>query len=102
MYLYDFYEIPLKFKTADHHSPLYKTYNSEFQSQDEAVKFYVSKGFPKEKLFLGLNTYGRSYLLFKNSKNKSNKNIIGKDVSRQGSLGDFTKTTGVLAFFEVL
>ena len=99
--MYDFYEIPLKFKTADHHSPLYKTYQSDFQSLDEAVKFYISKGFPKEKLILGLNTYGRSYLLFKNTKIKSNNNVIGNDVNRQGSLGGFTKTTGVLAFYEV-
>jgi chitinase len=102
LYLYDFYEIPLKLKTADHHSPLFKTYNTDIQTQEEAVNFYISRGFPKDKLLLGLNTYGRSYLLFKNIKDISFKSILGKDVNRQGSLGDFTKTTGVLAFYEVI
>ena len=100
IFLYDFYEIPLKFTSSDHHSPLFKSYQTEAQTQDAAVTFYASKGFPKEKILLGLNTYGRSYLLFENVDNKIG--MLGRNVNRQGSLGDFTKTTGVLAFYEVI
>ena len=102
MFLYDFYEIPLKLTSADHHSPLYNTYNTDVQTQEAAILFYISRGFPKEKLLLGLNSYARSYLLFKNNPLNSNKKgIIGRNVNRQGSIGDFTKTTGVLALYEV-
>ena len=77
---------------------MYNTYNPTTPSLNTSIQFYISNGFPKDKLFLGLNSYGRSYLLFKNNNDNG---IIGRKINKQGVSGNYTKTTGILAYYEV-
>jgi chitinase len=79
---------------------MYSAYNTNTPSLNSSIQYFIANGFPKEKLFLGLNSYGRSYLLFKNNANNDN-SIIGRKISKQGISGNYTKTTGILAYYEV-
>ena len=56
----------------------------------------MSKGASKEKLVVGLPTYGRSFTL-------ANPNLtdIGAPSVKGGSPGSFTREAGFLSFFEV-
>lgn len=57
---------------------------------------WVSKGASKEKLVIGLPTYGRTFTL-----NSSNLTDIGAAAIKGGIAGEFTREPGFLSFFEV-
>jgi len=54
-------------------------------------------GLSSDKMVLGLASFGRSFILKKNSKNLK----IGLPTQASGFSGKFTKTNGFLAHFEI-
>ena len=67
-----------------------------FIFQDYSAKEWVEKGASKEKIIIGVPTYGRSFTL----KNTSLTDI-GAPAVDGGKAGNYTGEPGVLAFFEV-
>lgn len=47
-------------QNAGHHSALYGKYKSDFLNIDFIIKYFESKGAPRNKLVVGLASYGRS------------------------------------------
>ncbi|XP_076074292.1 putative chitinase 10 [Mytilus galloprovincialis] len=87
-------------KKTGHNSPLYarndekgdeRTLNSDWSAQN-----WVDQGTPKEKLILGIGTYGRSFKLA-NSAN----NGFGAATAGPGSPGKYTKEDGFLSYYEI-
>ncbi|CAG5128893.1 unnamed protein product, partial [Candidula unifasciata] len=83
-----------------HVSPLYpptdaqgldKIFNVQF-----AADYWVSKGCPKEKLIIGLITYGRSFTLA-NPRNSG----LKAPANGPGIAGTFTREAGFMAYYEV-
>lgn len=65
--------------------------------KEGAVKYWLEKGLKREKLIVGLSTYGRGWTL-KNSK-------IDNQIGALGSTAKATKYVqlgGTIAYFEVL
>ena len=54
-------------KKVDHNAPLFprqgQTVNQSYLNVDWGVNYWLEKGCPKEKLILGLATYGRAFKL---------------------------------------
>lgn len=59
------------------------------------MKYWVEKGAPPEKLMMGIANYGRTFTL------SSGETGVGAPASGGGTPGRYTKTPGILAFFEV-
>jgi len=81
-------------------SPLYKrasesgkaaTLNAEW-----AVNDWLVKGCPKEKLIMGLATYGRSFTL-----EDPNQTGVGAPAKGAGDKGEYTGVEGFLSYYEV-
>lgn len=70
--------------------------NLNFLCKDWSVKYWLSKGCPKEKLILGMAFYGRGFKLA-----DSQKTEIGSPSSGSSKAGKYTKEAGFLSFFEV-
>jgi len=84
-------------KKTGHHSPLYHHPNHshpEF-SADTTMKHYVAGGVDKNKLVMGMPTYGRMFTL-----NDQSKNFIGADGSA-GKAGEFTRSGGFDSYYEI-
>lgn len=64
--------------------------------QDHTIKHYISSGADRNKLVLGIPTYGRSYTLF----NKDTTDI-GAPSDGPGEKGEATREKGYLAYYEV-
>lgn len=64
--------------------------------KDWAVNYWISKGFPKEKIILGLALYGRGFKLTDMSAGKP-----GSPSRGPSAAGNFTSEAGVLSYFEV-
>ncbi|XP_053376417.1 acidic mammalian chitinase-like [Mercenaria mercenaria] len=64
--------------------------------QDWAAKYWVQQGTPKEKLIIGLATYGRHFRL----SNPSNFQV-GAPAAEGGTAGLYTRTKGFLAYYEI-
>lgn len=64
--------------------------------QDFTVKFYLAAGADREKLVLGIPTYGRSYTLL-----NADATEIGDPADGPGEQGDATREKGYLAYYEV-
>jgi chitinase len=64
--------------------------------QDSAIKYWIQKGAPKDKLNLGIGAYGRSFTL-KNAKN----NGLGAPAIGAGNPGPYTRQSGYLGYNEV-
>jgi len=47
-------------QNAGHHSALYGKYKSDYLSIDFIVNYFQEKGAPRDKLVVGLASYGRS------------------------------------------
>ncbi|CAF0791621.1 unnamed protein product [Brachionus calyciflorus] len=94
IYNYDFYEIPLKMKYSDHQNPLYAPTNH--LSVHSTVDFWKKNGFPSEKLLLGVESYARSFTLY-----KQRSHDLGSTIFKEGNPGVFTSTPGILSYFEV-
>jgi chitinase len=63
---------------------------------DFAIKYWIQKGAPKEKLNLGIGTYGRSFTL-----QNANNNGIGAPAKGAGKPGPYTKEGGYLGYNEI-
>ncbi|KAH9502496.1 hypothetical protein Btru_068845 [Bulinus truncatus] len=83
-----------------HNSPLYghsgDTGDNANYYIDFAAKYWVQKGAPKEKLNIGLATYGRSFTL-----SDPNRHEVGDPAPSPGQAGQFTREAGFLAYYEI-
>lgn len=64
--------------------------------QDYTVKFYLEAGADRDKLVLGIPTYGRSYTLINDEDTE-----IGAPADGPGEQGEATREKGYLAYYEV-
>ena len=87
-------------RETGHNAPLYaSSLDSEWQKQlsvDNAASLWVRLGTPKEKLIIGMATYGRSFTLSNPSSYK-----VHSPASGGGKAGEYTKESGFLAYYEV-
>lgn len=67
-----------------------------FYTQDYSIKYYLNEGADRDKLVLGIPTYGRSYTLL-----NSEATEIGSPTDGPGEQGDATREKGYLAYYEV-
>ncbi|XP_065215171.1 serine-rich adhesin for platelets-like [Planococcus citri] len=87
---------------VNHHSPLYSLqeeseYNFDAQlTIDHTVNHYLKKGVDREKLVLGIPTYGRSYTLF-----NADSTDLGSPADGPGEQGEATREKGYLAYYEI-
>ncbi|XP_012271912.1 probable chitinase 10 [Orussus abietinus] len=87
-------------RETGHNAPLFaSSLDSEWQKQlsvDHAADMWVRLGAPKEKLIIGMPTYGRSFTL-------SNPNAwkIHSPASGGGKAGEYTKESGFVAYYEI-
>ena len=65
--------------------------------QEKAAKYWVSKGTPKNKLNIGIATYGRSFVLA----DPANDFGVGAPVSGPGPQGTYTQEIGFYSYYEV-
>jgi chitinase len=87
-------------KQAGHNAPLYApSSDSEWRKQlsvSFAAKMWMRLGTPKEKLIIGMPTYGRSFTL------DSQRNYLVNSAAKDGgTAGIFTREAGFLAYYEV-
>ncbi|KAF4529059.1 hypothetical protein B566_EDAN006080 [Ephemera danica] len=88
---------------VNHHAPLYSggdpdneyNYDAEL-SIEHTIKHYVSLGADRDKLVLGIPTYGRSYTLFNPIAKE-----LGSAADGPGEQGDATREKGYLAYYEI-
>lgn len=64
---------------------------------DACVKYWLSKGCPKEKLIVGIPTYGRTFTL-----SDPNQNGINAPASGGGAAGPWTAQQGFLGYNEIV
>ncbi|XP_030029111.1 mucin-2 isoform X2 [Manduca sexta] len=87
---------------VNHHAPLYPLEEPNEYSVDTelnidyTIKFYLENGADRNKLVLGIPTYGRSYTLF-----NADAVEIGSPADGPGEQGDATKEKGYLAYYEI-
>ena len=85
---------------AGHNAPLNApSSDSEWRKQlsvDFAAKMWTRLGTPKEKLVIGMPTYGRSFTLSDRSKY-----VVNSPTSGGGTAGEFTREAGFLAYYEI-
>uniref|UniRef100_A0A0A1X9V2 Probable chitinase 3 n=1 Tax=Zeugodacus cucurbitae TaxID=28588 RepID=A0A0A1X9V2_ZEUCU len=87
-------------RETGHNAPLYApSTDSEWRKQlsvDNAANMWVKMGAPKEKLVIGMPTYGRSFTLANTEKHGPNAPATGG-----GREGVYTKESGFLAYYEI-
>lgn len=87
-------------RETGHNAPLYApSSDSEWRKQlsvDHAANLWVRLGAPKEKLVIGMPTYGRTFTL-----SNSKKYGVNSPASGGGKEGTYTKESGFLAYYEV-
>lgn len=87
-------------RETGHNAPLYSpSSDSEWQKQlsvDHASKLWMKLGAPKEKLIIGMPTYGRTFTLA-----NTKKYGVHAPASGGGKEGKYTKESGFLAYYEV-
>jgi len=85
---------------AGHNAPLYApSSDSEWRKQlsvEFAAKMWTRLGTPKEKLVIGMPTYGRSFTL-----SNPSQYIVNSPASGGGTAGEYTREAGFLAYYEV-
>lgn len=87
-------------RETGHNAPLYApSSDSEWRKQlcvENAANMWVRLGAPKEKLVIGMPTYGRTFTL-------SNPKVykVNSPASGGGKAGEYTKEGGFLAYYEV-
>lgn len=64
--------------------------------QDYSAREWVKQGAPKEKLMIGMPTYGRSFTLVNESQFD-----IGAPASGGGTPGKYTGEAGFMSYYEV-
>ncbi|KPJ08355.1 putative chitinase 3 [Papilio machaon] len=87
-------------RETGHNAPLYApSSDSEWRKQlsvDHAAHLWVKLGAPKEKLIIGMPTYGRTFTL-----SNTNNFKVNSPASGGGKAGEYTKESGFLAYYEV-
>lgn len=87
-------------KETGHNAPLYApSSDSEWRKQlsvDHAANLWARLGAPKEKLIIGMPTYGRSFTLSNTGRYK-----VNSPATSGGKEGVYTKEGGFLAYYEV-
>ncbi|PSN31011.1 putative chitinase 10, partial [Blattella germanica] len=87
-------------RETGHNAPLYApSSDSEWRKQlsvDHAATMWVKLGAPKDKLVIGMPTYGRTFTLSNPANFK-----VNAPASGGGKAGDYTKEGGFLAYYEV-
>jgi chitinase len=87
-------------RETGHNAPLYApSSDSEWRKQlsvDHAASMWVKLGAPKDKLVIGMPTYGRTFTLSNTANFK-----VNAPASGGGKAGDYTKEGGFLAYYEV-
>ncbi|BET02278.1 chitinase [Nesidiocoris tenuis] len=86
-------------RETGHNAPLYApSSDSEWRKQlsvSAAAEMWTRLGAPKEKLIIGMPTYGRTFTL------AGPKNTVNSPASGGGKAGEYTKESGFLAYYEV-
>ena len=67
-----------------------------YHSKEWAANYWVDGGCPRNKLVIGLPTYGRSFRL----SNADNHNV-NDSASGGGAAGTYTRESGFLSYYEV-
>lgn len=87
-------------RETGHNAPLYApSSDSEWRKQlsvDNAASLWARLGAPKDKLIIGMPTYGRSFTLSNPANFK-----VNSPASGGGKAGEYTKESGFLAYYEV-
>lgn len=87
-------------RETGHNAPLYSpSSDSEWRKQlsvDFAANLWVKMGAPKDKLIIGMPTYGRSFTLSNTERYK-----VNSPASGGGKAGEYTKESGFLAYYEI-
>jgi len=87
-------------KQTGHNAPLFApSSDSEWRKQlsvSFAANMWVKLGTPKEKLVIGMPTYGRSFTL-----NDRSRYIVNSPAKDGGKAGAFTREAGFLAYYEI-
>ena len=82
-----------------HNSPLYQRPDETGEqvklNVDFAIKYWIQKGAAKEKIILGMGTYGRTFTLANSQQNGYNAPINGP-----GSAGPYTREASTLGYNE--
>ncbi|CAG9812647.1 unnamed protein product, partial [Phaedon cochleariae] len=88
-------------RETGHNAPLHSpSSDSQYQKQlnvAHAAALWVQLGAPKEKMVIGMPTYGRSFTLA----NPENKHGVHAPASGGGKEGAYSKESGFLAYYEV-
>lgn len=87
-------------KQTGHNAPLYApSSDSEWRKQlsvSFAAEMWTRLGTPKEKLVIGMPTYGRSFTL-----SNPGQYIVNSPAKDGGKAGEYTREAGFLAYYEV-
>ncbi|XP_059150015.1 chitotriosidase-1-like [Physella acuta] len=89
-------------KVTGHHSGLYPHKNDPKSGekaqlyQDWSIDYWLDIGVSRDKLIVGLPTYAMTFTLADPSDHGVHAPVIGG-----GKMGDYTKETGILAYYEV-
>nr|XP_022315646.1 acidic mammalian chitinase-like isoform X1 [Crassostrea virginica] len=87
--------------TVGHNSPLYgrrsETEDQQMMNTNWAARYWNQNGVPKDKLNIGIATYGRTYTLADPQSDRS----IGAPAVAPGRPGQYTRETGFLSYYEI-
>ncbi|CAG0912973.1 unnamed protein product [Notodromas monacha] len=64
---------------------------------DFTIRYYIEEGADRDKLVLGIPSYGRSYTLFNPESHE-----MGSPAEGPGEIGKYTREKGYMAFYEIL
>ena len=76
---------------------LHQTNDLTLYWQAWGANYWVSLGAPKDKLVIGLATYGRSFTL-----SNAAENAVRSPASGPATSGDFTREAGFFSYYEVI
>ncbi|KPM07813.1 Sar s 15 allergen (chitinase-like protein) [Sarcoptes scabiei] len=86
-------------KTSGHHAPLFARPDRPEDYQlnvNFSINYWISKGAPREKLILGMGTYGRAFTL-----RRAEDHGIGDSAPQKGQAGPYTREGGSLGYNEI-
>jgi len=87
-------------KYTGHNSPLYPRFAEQganrYLNMDWAANYWIEQGCPKEKLIIGMATYGRGFTLV-----DAGKSAYGDATKGPAAAGPYTREAGFIAYYEV-